>query len=334
MDRNKRSIQLNLKSDEGREVLYRLADDADILLEGYRPGVVKRLGVDYDTLSKRNPRLIYCSISGFGQTGPYSKLVGHDINYISIGGALGIMGDPKTHKPMIPQNLVADFAGGGLMAAFSIVCAVIARQTTGRGQYVDIAMSDGVLSLLTSAASSYFATGNVPRPGSGQLAGSIPHYNVYESEDGRWFGIGSLEPYFYANLCKVLGCEQYVEHQNTKDAAKQQEISDYFTKTFKTKTADEWFVLLTEVDVCAAPILTLEEAYSDPHNVARNMVVEIPGLDGAPARHVGIAPKLSDTPGRVRFRPPMPGEHTDDVLKSLGYDAATIAAMRAKESVA
>ena len=164
MGRNKRSIVLNLREQEAREIFYRLADTADVVLEGFRPGVVKRLGVDYDTLKERNPRLVYCSLSGFGQTGPYSGLVGHDINYISVGGALGMIGWPDT-PPAIPMNLLADFAGGGMHAAYGILAALLARERTGRGQHVDIAMSDGVLYLLASLAGNVLMGGASPARG-------------------------------------------------------------------------------------------------------------------------------------------------------------------------
>ena len=335
LGRNKRSIRLNLKSDEAREIFYRLADEADVVLEGFRPGVVKRLGVDYDTLSARNPRLVYCSLSGFGQDGPYAQRVGHDINYISIGGALGMIGSAgKGGRPAIPVNVLADFAGGGLMAAFAILCALQARERTGRGQTVDIAMSDGVMSLITSMAGQHFATGDNIEPGESMLNGAAPHYNVYECSDGRWFSVGALEPWFYANLCTVMGREDFIAEQGTSDAAKVEEIYDHFAARFKTKTADEWFEILNEVDVCAAPVLTLEEAFNDPHNLARKMVVEVETPGVGKVKQVGIAPKLSDTPGQVRAPAPTPGQHTDAVLADLGFDAETIAKYHEGEIVA
>ncbi|HXH20836.1 MAG TPA: CaiB/BaiF CoA-transferase family protein [Dehalococcoidia bacterium] len=331
LGRNKRSIVLNLRSEEGREVFYKLARDADVVLEGFRPGVVSRLGVDYDTVSKINPRIIYCSLSGYGQTGPYNQLVGHDINYISIGGALGLIGWPDT-PPAIPMNLLADFAGGGLHAAFAILAAVIAREKTGRGQYVDIAMSDGVLYLLASAISGYFASGNVPSRGATMLNGAAPHYNVYECADGKWLSLGSLEPHFWANLCKTVGREDFIPHQN--DPAKRPEIAAYFKQTFKTKTRDEWFAIMQQTDICVGPVYALDEALADPQNLARGMVVEVEHPDLGKVKQVGIGPKLSDTPGAVRSTAPAPGQHTDSVLASLGYSAAEIAALREKGAVA
>lgn len=323
--RNKRSLVLNLREQEAREIFYKLADDADVVLEGFRPGVVKRLGVDYETLIKRNPRLVYCSLSGFGQTGPYSNLVGHDINYISVGGALGMIGWPG-QPPTIPANVIADFAGGGLHAAFGILAALMGREKTGKGQYVDIAMSDGVLALLASFVGPVLMGGESPGRGTNLLNGSVPHYNVYECADGGWISIGSLEPHFFVNLCKALGCEQFIPRQY--DPSAREEIRAYFETKFREKPRDEWFRILSETDICAGPIYSLREALDDPHNRARGMVVEVdhPTLGKIP--HLGIATKLSETPGSVRTTAPLPGQHTDDVLASLGFDATAVAALK------
>jgi crotonobetainyl-CoA:carnitine CoA-transferase CaiB-like acyl-CoA transferase len=325
MGRNKRSIVLNLREPDAREIFYTLADTADVVLEGFRPGVVKRLGVVYDTLKERNARLVYCSLSGFGQTGPYSQMVGHDINYISIGGALGMVGWPDT-PPAIPMNIIADFAGGGMHAAYGILAALMARERTGRGQYVDIAMSDGVLYLLASMAGNVLAGGASPSRGATVLNGSVPHYNVYQCSDGGWISIGSLEPHFFVNLCKVMECEQYIPHQY--DPAKREEIAAYFRERFVTKTRDDWFGILNQSDICVGPVYSLEEALRDPHNLARDMVVEVDHPTLGKVKHLGIGTKLSDTPGSVRTTAPVAGQHTDDVLASIGMDAPAIAALK------
>lgn len=330
MSRNKRSIVLNLREQEARDVFYRLVDSADVVLEGFRPGVVKRLGVDYETVSARNPRVVYCSLSGYGQTGPYSQLVGHDINYISIGGALGMIGWPNT-PPAIPMNIIADFAAGGMHAAYGILAALFARERTGRGQYVDIGMSDGVLYLLASLTGSVMMGGTPPSRGATLLNGAVPHYNVYECADGGWISLGSLEPHFFANLCRVMGREDFIPHQY--DASKREEIGAHFSQQFKSKPRDEWFEILKQTDICAAPILSLREALNDPHNVAREMVVDVPHESLGSVRQVGIATKLSDTPGKVRSTAPVAGEHTDEVLASVGYDAAAIKDLRARNIV-
>lgn len=325
--RNKRSIQLNLREEAAREVFYKLAKDTDVVLEGARPGVVSRLGVDYDTLKDINPRLVYCSLSGYGQTGPYKGLVGHDINYISIGGALGMIGWPG-QKPAIPLNVIADFAGGGLMAAFAIVTALLAREKTGRGQFVDIAMSDGVLYLLAMFAGQYFSTGNAPTPGGFLLNGAAPHYNIYETGDGKWFSLGSLEPHFFANLCRVMEREDFIPQQY--DSTHWPSMHEHFASRFKTKTRDEWFKVLGAVDICAAPVYDFPEVFTDPQNVARQMAIEVPDADLGPVKQVGIAPKFSDTQPSVRSVGPTPGQHTDEVLATLGYSPHAIADLRAQ----
>ncbi|MBI5285111.1 MAG: CoA transferase [Chloroflexi bacterium] len=331
MGRNKRSIVLNLREQDAREIFYKLAATADVVLEGFRPGVVKRLGVDYDTLKERNPRLVYCSLSGYGQTGPYSQVVGHDINYISVGGALGMIGWPGT-PPAIPMNIIADFAGGGMHAAYGILAALLARERTGRGQYVDIAMSDGVMYLLASMVGNVLMGGSSPTRGGTALNGSVPFYGVYECSDGGWISLGSLEPHFFVNLCKVMGREDFIPHQ--WDGAKREEIAAHFKAQFATKTRDEWFEILKQTDICAAPVYSLEEALRDPHNLARDMVIEVDHPKLGKVKHIGIGTKLSDTPGSVRSTAPLAGQHTDAVLASIGLDAAAIAALKERGVVA
>ncbi|OGO51185.1 MAG: hypothetical protein A2148_08935 [Chloroflexi bacterium RBG_16_68_14] len=332
LGRNKRSIILNLRDDEARQVFYRLAESADVVVEGFRPGVVQRLGVDYNTLREKNPRLVYCSLSGYGQTGPYAGLVGHDINYISIGGALGMIGPDPSGPPTIPLNIIADFAAGGLHAAYAVLAALHARERTGRGQYLDIAMSDGVLYLLAMTISGYFSTGHVPEAGRTVLNGSAPFYNVYRCADGGWISLGSLEPHFWANLCRVMGREDFIPHQH--DVEKRDEIFAHFREQFRAKTRDEWFELLKQTDICVAPVYSLDEALQDPHNLARGMVVEVEHPQAGRVKQVGVATKLSETPGAVRTPAPAPGQHTDEVLSSLGYDADGISALRERGAVA
>jgi crotonobetainyl-CoA:carnitine CoA-transferase CaiB-like acyl-CoA transferase len=325
LGRNKRSVGLNLKDPQAQEAFLRLADKADVVVEGFRPGVVKRLGVDYETLSKRNPRIIFCSLSGYGQTGPYAALVGHDINYISLGGALGAIGWPGT-PPAIPLNLIADFAGGGLYAAFGILAAVIAREKTGRGQWVDMAMSDGVASLMTFIAQMYFGNNHVVKPGVELLNGGAPSYYSYECADGKYLSIGCLEPWFWAELCKALDCEQFIPEQMNRE--KYPEMFGYLKAKFKERNRDEWFEELRQRDICVAPVLALDEIFEDPHVLARGMLAELPHPEFGTVRQVGVGPKLSDTPGAVRTFAPRRGEHTDALLQEAGYTPAEIEAMR------
>ncbi|MFQ6019459.1 MAG: CaiB/BaiF CoA transferase family protein, partial [Dehalococcoidia bacterium] len=330
LGRNKRSITLNLKGEAARKAFHRLAETADVVLEGFRPGVVKRLGVDYQTVSGLNPRIVYCSLSGYGQDGPYAGLVGHDINYIGLGGALGLIGCTGS-PPAIPMNIIADFSGGGLYAAFAIVTALLARQKTGRGQYIDMAMSEGVISLLSGAASQFFGAGHVPRPGQDLLNGGVPFYNIYETADGRWLAVGCLEPWFWENLCRALGCEQFIPHQNDRDRFP--EVFAFLRERFKTKTRDQWFQELRQHDTCVAPVYSLDEVFSDPHVQARGMVTEVSHPELGPLRQVGVAPKFSETPGSLRRTAPKRGEHTEEVLLSIGYTREEIEALRAARVV-
>lgn len=330
LGRNKRSIGLNLKSGPGREVFLRLAQRADVVVEEFRPGVAKRLGIDYETLSARNPRLVYCAVTGFGQTGPYHNYVGHDLNYIAQAGALSMIGR-KDQPPTIPQNLLADYAGGGLHAAIGVLAALLARHQTGRGQYVDIAMLDGTMLLIAQAISNHFGKGWIPRRGATTLDGSAPWYNLYLTKDDKYITIGSVEPWFYANLCRALGAEEYL--QDEYNSARYDEIKARFTEIFRTKTRDEWFEVLTKADICVGRMLTLDELEHDPQIRARNMVVEVEAPTGEKIRQVGISVKLSDTPGSIRSLAPKLGQHTDEIMADLGYGERDIERWRAEGAI-
>jgi crotonobetainyl-CoA:carnitine CoA-transferase CaiB-like acyl-CoA transferase len=329
--RNKRSVVLNLREDAGREAFYRLCADADVVLEGFRPGVVDRLGVDYETVSTLNERIVYCSISGYGQTGPYRDLVGHDINYISVAGALGMIGR-KGQAPAIPHNLLGDFAGGGLTGAFAIAVALLAREQTGRGQYVDIAMSDGVMQLLGPLIGGVLAGAAPPERGETRLSGGSPNYDAYETADGRWISLGAIESYFWDALCDVVGRPDFKPYEY--EPSKFDEIRAHFEMTFKQKTRDQWFEELREIELCVSPVLDLDEAANDEHNVARGMIVEVEDPVVGPVRQVGIAPKLSETPGAVRSTAPSIGAHTEDVMSGLGYSAEEIDSLREQGVIA
>ncbi|MBV8453526.1 MAG: CoA transferase [Deltaproteobacteria bacterium] len=328
--RNKRSIGLNLKSEPGRAIFLRLARGADVVVEEFRPGVAKRLGIDYETLSPLNPRLIYCAVTGFGQTGPYRDLVGHDLNYIAQAGALGLIGR-KGQMPAIPLNLLADYAGGGMHAAIGVLAALVARNQTGRGQYVDIAMLDGVMLLLAQALSTYFGNHKVPERGTQPGDGGAPFYNMYETSDGRIITIASMEPWFYANLCRALNCEQYIGGQYERD--KWPEMFEHFAHTFKTKTRDEWWDILTRADICVGRMLTLDELEDDPQIRARNMIVEVETPSGESVKQLGISVKLSETPGSIRSLAPTLGQHTDAILADLGYTPQEVARWRADGAI-
>jgi len=326
--RNKRHMTLNLKSAAGRDILFRLVDEADILLEGYRPGVPQRLGTDYDVLKERNPRLIYCSISGYGQDGPYRDRVGHDINYLGYAGVLNFVGEAGG-PPVIPGVQIADIAGGALMATVGILAAVIARQQTGRGQFVDIAMLDGSLACNAYHILMWFIKGQLPQRGGEQLTGRYPCYAVYETKDARHLTVGAFEPHFWATLCRELGYEQFIAAQ-WDEGPTREEIFRLFRAAFRDKTLNEWMRQLGDKEICIGPVNTLEETFNDPQLRHRQMAIELDGPMGkTPA--IGTPIKLSDTPAGVRTPPPFFGQHTDDIVAALGFSTADIEALRAQQ---
>ena len=331
LSRNKQSIVVDLKAEAGKRIVHELAREADVFLEGFRPGVTDRLGVGYEAIAATNPGIVYASLSGYGQDGPYSNMVGHDLNYISVGGALAGIGRPGT-KPAIPLNTLADFAGGGLMTAFAIASALVGRQATGKGQYLDMSMSDGVLYLMASQTGGVLAGGPPPAPGQSGLSGGSPHYDVYECADGKYLSIGSLEPQFWEALCRLVGREDMLDAEY--DTSRHEEFREHLAAFFRQRTRDEWFAELRDVELCVAPVLDLREALEDEHQQARGMTVEITDPVVGPVRQVGIGPKFSATPGEVRSTAPHQGEHTDDVLEGLGYSAEQIAELRAAGTVA
>jgi len=333
-NRNKRSLTLNLKSEKARHVFYKLAERADVIVEGFRPGVVKRLGIDYQVISKINPRIVYCSMSGYGQDGPYSNLPGHDINYISIGGALGLIG-VRDGQPVIPLNLVGDLAGAALHATIGILSALIARGKTGKGQYVDIAYTDSVISLLTWFTEMYFRDNVVPKRGETYLSGARPYYNIYETKDGKFISIGCLEPWLWENLCREIGREDLIpfrfegEHVTCPpEGEKWEDISSDLKQLFRTKTRDEWFEILSRKDIPVGKVYSLDEVFTDPQVLHRKMVVEVEHPSEGKIRQVGIAIKLSDTPGEIRGLPPVLGEHTEEILAEIGYTGQDIDELR------
>ncbi|MBC2716862.1 MAG: CoA transferase [Desulfobacteraceae bacterium] len=314
--RNKEHITLNLKSDKGREIFFNMAEKADIILEGFRPGVTKRLGVDYESVSKINPKIIYCSISGYGQTGPYRDEAGHDVNYLSVAGVLDLIGE-KDRPPSIPGIQIADLAGGGMNAAIGILIALYAREQTGKGQYIDISMTDGSMSLLSLVLSLKQFIGLPVNRSDSFLSHRYACYNTYETADKRYLSIGAVENRFWKNLCNYFDKPEYIALQY--DDVKRIEIINFVKQKFKQKTLDKWCKELDGLDICWGPVRSLDEAMEAPLFKEREMVVDLKDSNGKMVKFLGVPVKLSDTPGSVRTIPPAFGENTNTVLKEFGY---------------
>jgi crotonobetainyl-CoA:carnitine CoA-transferase CaiB-like acyl-CoA transferase len=325
VNRNKRSIALDLKKEKGREVLRRLARRADVLLEGFRPGVLDRLGVGWDALRSENPRLIYCALTGYGQDGPWRERAGHDINYLGYAGVLAMTG-AADGPPVPPGVQVADLTGA-FYAAIGILLALEARHRTGAGQLVDVSMLDGALSLLSIHAGAAFA-GEPPRRGAGWLSGARPGYGAYETKDGRWLAVGTLEPKFWEAFARTVGHEEWVARQLAEgaDAAR---LREEVAAVVRERTLEEWVRAFEGVEACVSPILEVEEALEGEQVLARGMRRAMPHPTLGMVQQLGPAVRLSETPGDLRRPPPRKGEHTDEVLAEAGYAPEEIAALRA-----
>jgi crotonobetainyl-CoA:carnitine CoA-transferase CaiB-like acyl-CoA transferase len=316
INRNKEHMSLNLKTEKGKEIFFRLIQNADVLLEGFRPGVVDRLGVGYETVQKVNPKIIYCSITGYGQNGPFRDRAGHDANYMGYAGVLDLIGEAD-RPPSIPGVPIADMAGGSMNAAIGILLALIARQNTGKGQYIDISMTDGMVAFLPTALFFRQLTGQEPARADGLFSHRYACYNTYETADGQFLSIGAVEKRFWRQLCDLLGLSDYADLQY--DDQRRLEILNSMRQAFKQKTLDEWNAVFGDKDVCWGRVQSLSEVLEDPLFRQREMVVEIEGNDGKTSKALGVPVKLSDTPGAVRTPPVDFGESTSDILQELGY---------------
>lgn len=330
VNRNKDHMTLNLKTKEGYEIFFKLIKEADVLMEGFRPGVTKRLGIDYETLKKINPRIIYCSISGYGQDGPFRDIAGHDVNYLSFAGILGMIGE-KDRSPCIPGIQIADLAGGGMNAAIGILLALVARERTGEGQYIDISMTDGMVGLLSVPLHIFQRNGMVPKRSDTFLSHRYACYNVYETADRRYISIGAVENRFWKNLCDILDVPEYVPLQY--DDSHRKEILAFCRKAFKKKTLEQWVEELRDKDVCWGKVQNLEEVLNDPLFLARDMVGEVKDNKGKSVTVLGIPVKLSDTPGSIRTAPISFGESTKKILEKLGYTEREIEEFNEKKIV-
>ena len=324
--RSRRSIALDLKQPAGIDALLRLADDADALFEGFRPGVAERLGFGPGICLERNPRLVYGRMTGWGQDGPLAPRAGHDLNYIGLSGALHSIG-AKGGKPVPPLNLVGDFGGGGLLLAFGMVCALLERERSGRGQVVDAAMLDGAVSMMAMFCG-FRAMGLFDdAPGSNLLGGAAHFYDTYETADGRFVAVAAIEPEFYAEFLERMGVdrERFAPHgfrMGRMDSAQWEALKQELAAAFRTRSRDEWVALFADSDACVTPVLGLSEAPQHPHNAARGNFVEVGGvMQNAPA------PRFSRSAPRPPSPPPRPGADTRDVLGAAGFDEAALAAL-------
>lgn len=320
--RGRRSISLDLKKPEAIETCLKLIEKADIVFEGFRPGVMERLGLGPDVCLKRNKRIVYGRMTGWGQEGPYSQMAGHDINYIAITGALRSCARPG-EKPMHPLNLVGDFGGGAMYLAMGLLAALYEAKGSGQGQVVDCAMSDGAASLMSMFFGMSAAGMWSDEVGTNLLDGGAPFYDSYECSDGNYISIGSIEPQFYAELLEKMGLTNDPDFKKQMDRTKWAVMKQKLITQFKTKSRDQWNAIMENTDICFGPVLGLKEALKHPHNVARKTFIEVEGVpQPAPA------PRFSRTESEVQSPPPIIGQHTESALRDWGLSAAEVDTLR------
>jgi alpha-methylacyl-CoA racemase len=336
-ERELKRIQVDLKSGAGRGAFLRLTDAAHVVIESFRPGVADRLGIGYEAVRARNPGIVYCSTSGYGQTGPYESRAGHDVNYLAAAGYLHMSGRVDDGRPPLPGATVADIAAGGMHAAAAVLAALVGRNqsATGEGAYLDVAVTDGVLWMLALYIDEYLALGPVageePGPGHNVLTGRFACYDVYGTGDGGWLSVGAVEPVFWANLCRTLGLERWIEHQ-TDDAA-QDAIRADLRSAFAQRDRDEWVALLADADTCVAPVLDIGEVVADPQFAARGAFVEAKHPQRGSFRQLG--PVLAGTRRRDVYELPDPAAtDTTELLAAAGLTADEIQALLAEGVIA
>jgi crotonobetainyl-CoA:carnitine CoA-transferase CaiB-like acyl-CoA transferase len=315
--RNTRSMRLNLKKPEGRQVFEKLVQQVDVVMEGFRPGVAAKLGMDYDSLSKLKPDIICISLSGLGQNGPYSQVAAHDLNYQSLAGIPHMTGD-KDGPPKIPGNAIADDAGG-ISAALSILIALYHKERTGEGQYVDFAMVDTLLNMMLLQLNEVHESGESPQRGETTLSGKYAFYNIYECADGKSLSLGTFEPWFWKKLCDLIGVPEFADRQYPETEEEAEAQKTCLRAIFLSRDRDEWVEMLMFEDTCVSPVLSLDEVMSDRHHRERGAILAGQDIGAGFADQVGIIYKLSKTPGSIRRHAPETGADTADILREIGY---------------
>lgn len=328
-NRNKQSIAIDLKSERGTNLLYELAAGSDVLIEGFRPGVVDRLGIGYDSIAETNPEIVYCSLSGYGQDGPYQDWVGHDVNYLGISGMLSMTGE-EDGPPVPPGYPISDFAGG-LFAAFSILSALRHRDRTGKGEYIDISMTD-VVSSWSSQLLATVANGETPKRGQTLVSGADPAYSIYECGDGMYVTLGALEPVFWENLCRKLSIEQYIDADRT-DPAVRDEIRETLATIFKEQSRDEWIDQLDESEIPIAPVNTPLETIREDEQIAARGLIKEQEIDGSTIPLMDSPHSFDSDFETIRSPAPEHGGETKELLEELGYEDDTIEELVADEVV-
>jgi crotonobetainyl-CoA:carnitine CoA-transferase CaiB-like acyl-CoA transferase len=316
LNRNKRSITLDLKDEKDKEAFITLMKTADVLIESFRPGVMERLGLGYEQLKVHNPKLIYCAITGYGQTGPYAKEAGHDLNFLSYSGQLHLQGAPS-EKPLIPSVQIGDIGGGALMAAVGILLAIIDAKKSNSGQFVDISMLDGTLSWMHTILPNYWTSGEMPNRGELTLNGGKACYEIYRTKDDRFISVGALEYKFWKNFCNVIGKAELID-QLDAPLEQQRLIKQEVQAVIQQKTLTEWLELFAGIDACVSPVLTPEELTDHPQIKHRQMIETITHPEMGVMKQIGNPIKLSNSTVTTRQHAPGLGEHTNEILKELG----------------
>jgi crotonobetainyl-CoA:carnitine CoA-transferase CaiB-like acyl-CoA transferase len=329
LNRNKRSITLNLKNAEAKDILHKLATKADVFVESYQPGVAERLGVGYPAIRKVNEHIIYCSISGYGQTGPYRDLVGHDLNYAAYSGAIGATG-LKGGPPVIPAIQISDIQSA-IYAAVAITAALYRREKTGEAEFIDVSLMDTAVASMIMPLSFHFAGASTER-GESFLSGGAPFYNVYETKDRRFISIASLEPKFWVELCNALGVEEYQDQQIVSVEVSQQIRADLAEK-FREKKRDEWVKILNEREIPCAPVYDVSEVPADPQVRARKMIFEMETEAFGKLNQLATPIRISHNPLIVRSGPPKLGQHTLEILRGLGYSTKDVERLKTEGAI-